>query len=33
MNDITGSDIRCPQCKTTFLQPMIVSDNCYFICG
>ena len=33
MNDITGSDVRCPQCKIGWTQPTFVGDDLYFICA
>lgn len=33
MNDITGADIRCPQCKIGRLQPTMVNKELYMICA
>lgn len=32
-NDITGSSIRCPKCKTGWLTPAIVNGKLYQYCA
>lgn len=33
MNDITGADIRCPNCKITSLTPYFVGNSLHLVCA